>query len=270
MKESGKKSDYAAMNNEELIQELSKMRRELSKANETIAEKESVIAKIATGSAQNFRLMLSDSQIEEAIEDAEEIRDVATSWMASADPALGVRELSPKERQRLQGLGARKYGFIDEISDIMEANPQFMPSNLTEEGYKSLIRSFELIRNLNVTVQQVARIVLDVQLILGDIIYQQALSYYGSVESAARRRAPGAKELLNYLRRFFARRRPSSEEPTEHEVERDVRSLLHGRKEGEIIISAEADRIVKGNRTVIDETSKAKGAWKETEQGEIN
>ena len=56
----------------------------------------------------------------------------------------------------------------------------------------------------------------------------------------------------------------------EHKVERDMRALLHGRKDGEIVIENEKPHLVGGKHVVVDETQKPKGAWKATEEGEIN
>ena len=50
----------------------------------------------------------------------------------------------------------------------------------------------------------------------------------------------------------------------------DVRGLIHGTKEGEIIIKNEAKKVSKGKKTVIDQTHKPEGEWKITESGEID
>jgi hypothetical protein len=165
-------------------------------------------------------------------------------------------QLSPAERRRLLGASQRRYGFIDEVSDVMSTNPRFIPSNVDEQEFKDEIRKFELIRNFNITLQQVLRITQDIQLVMGDSLYRQALSYYGSVRDAALRRVEGAQVLFNRLREFFRNihRRRTTDEPTEAEALRDARALLHGRKDGEIIIRNESPHLAGGERTVIDET----------------
>jgi len=240
--------NYAQMSKEELI-------KELSKAHETISE-------IQGQEADYYGLNLEDSAIEDAIGKAIEIMNDVKVW-------LDGPELSSSERRRLHGLQARRYGFVDEVSDVIAVNPQFLPSNVTELRYKGLIRQFELIRNLNLTIQQISRLMGDIQLILGEELYQLALSYYGSVASAARRHVPGAQELFDFLKPFFSRRRIVSEEPTKRQLERDFHALEHGAKTGEIIIQNEGDKVVKGRRTVIDETHKPEGHWKETAEGEM-
>jgi len=241
--------NYAQMSKEELI-------KQLAEAHETISQ-------ISQQKAEDFRLNMEDTAIEDAIGKAVELTNDIRVWLEN-------QELSPLERRRLQGLQARRYGFVDEVSDVIETNTQFLPSNVTQAAYKGRIRTFELVRNLNLTIQQISRMLSDIQLILGDQLFQMALSYYGSVASAARRRVPGAQELFDFLRSFFHRRRTVSEEPTEHKLEHDFHALEHGTKSGEIIIRNEGDHVVKGQRTVIDETYKPEGHWKETEEGEIN
>jgi len=177
----------------------------------------------------------------------------------------------PGDRRRKSGPGIRRYGFIDKTSDLALANQQFAPALFDADDLKDLVRNIELTRNLLNYLQQYARLTQDCLLVLGDQAYSMALLYYQAVRELARRNVPGAEMVFRALEPFFRHRRPTGEEPpTEPEVERDVRALLHGRKEGEIIIRNEADRVIKGNRTVIDETHKAKGAFKSTEKGEIN
>ncbi|MCL2117203.1 MAG: hypothetical protein FWH27_02125, partial [Planctomycetaceae bacterium] len=67
------------------------------------------------------------------------------------------------------------------------------------------------------------------------------------------------------------RPRRTTEEPTIPEVERDMRALLRGTKDGEIIVRNESDRVVKGERVVIDNTQKAtpRGGVKVVEREEV-
>ena len=56
---------------------------------------------------------------------------------------------------------------------------------------------------------------------------------------------------------------------TEPEVERDVKALLHGTKDGKIVIENEKPHLVGGKHVVVDETHKSRESFKETEDGEI-
>ena len=210
-------------------------------------------------------LHLSDEQIHNTIETLEQILlDMQENWTSGP-------ELSAAERARLQGLRAARYGLIDEISDVITVAPQFMPSFMSEAAYKREIRVFETMRNFTIILDQMDRLSKDIMLVLGDSLYRGGLSYYGAVRDAAHRRAPGAQVVYDRLKQFFMRfRRQQHSEPTEHQLERDFRALLHGRKDGTVEIHNEADRLRKGHREVIDDTHKAHAAWKETDSGTID
>jgi hypothetical protein len=71
------------------------------------------------------------------------------------------------------------------------------------------------------------------------------------------------------LQPFFKRPRRPGEEPTEPEVERDVRALLHGKKDGKVVIENETPHVVGGKHVVVDETHKDKANFRESESGTI-
>ncbi|MCL2119365.1 MAG: hypothetical protein FWH27_13165 [Planctomycetaceae bacterium] len=94
-----------------------------------------------------------------------------------------------------------------------------------------------------------------------NVAFQQANTYYGAVRVAARSNILGARQIFQLLQLFWRRSRDKSQsQPTIPEVERDVRALLRGTKDGEIIVRNENDRVVKGERVVIDETRKAQSS----------
>ena len=68
---------------------------------------------------------------------------------------------------------------------------------------------------------------------------------------------PEAEQVFNMLQLFWQRPRRTSGEPTQPEVMRDVRVLLRGTKDGEVVIRNESDQIVKGEKVVVDNTYKA-------------
>jgi ribonuclease D len=177
--------------------------------------------------------------------------------------------LTTDQRRRMPGSGVRRYGFIDKTKDIADENPQFVPPFLDVEQLKELIRRIEIIRNINILLRQATRVNMDFLLSTSAEAFRLSLMYYNAVREAARQRVPGAQELFNTLQQFFRSPMRKHDQPTEIEVERDAKALLKGRKEGKVVIENIAPKTIEGKRTVIDETHKAKGAWKETESGEI-
>jgi len=72
------------------------------------------------------------------------------------------------------------------------------------------------------------------------------------------------------LQLFFKRGRQTSDEPSDTEVERDVKALLEGRKDGKIVIENETPRAKGGKHLVFDDTHKDRIISRESESGEAN
>jgi len=177
--------------------------------------------------------------------------------------------LSEAERRRLLGSGVRRYGFIDKVSDVAQDNLEFVPPYLDLEQLKKFLRDIENLRNISVTLRQLSRLNSDLFLIISDEAFRLALMYYNSVRDASRRRVPGAEAVFQTLQLFFKRQRRDAEEPTEMELKHDVNALLHGKKDGKIVIENETPHLHGGKHVVIDETHKDKQNFRESESGEI-
>ena len=175
------------------------------------------------------KVLIPVNKLEQLKKDIE--KSIALIQSYAVDAAL-----STAERRRLLGSGVRRYGFIDKVSDVATANPEFVPSFMDTKELKDLIRQIELLRNIAIDLQQLARIVNDELLISGDEAFRIALMYYNAVRDAANRRVPRAQAIFQALSIFFRRSRRKVGEPTEAELERDFRALLHGTKDGEIIV----------------------------------
>jgi len=170
-----------------------------------------------------------------------------------------VTHLTNVARRRKQGSGVRRYGFIDKTSDLSQAFPQYNPPLFDYDELKEYLRDIEFLRNLLAMVNELARLISNALLVYGDEAYRLALRYYNSVRQLAREGDPGAIAVFNMLQTFFRRGRRPGEEPTEAEVERDLRALLHGKKDGRIVIENERPHMTGGKHVVVDETHKPKG-----------
>jgi len=206
--------------------------------------------------------MIPENDVSEAIDKVNAIIADLSEYIGDA--------LSLRERRGKRSPGVRNYGFMDKVSDIAMANQEFAPTVFNVVEMKELIRQIELLRDLSVALSKFQRIVSDELMMVSDEAFNMALMYYNSVRDLARRRVPGAEAVFRELQLFFRRRRPATDEPTEAEILRDVKATLHGRKDGKIVIENEKPRMVGGKHVVVDETQKPKGAWKATEEGEIN
>ena len=159
--------------------------------------------------------------------------------------------LTPMQRRRLRGAGMYRYGFIDKLSDII-TNTKYNTHDI-----KDCLRLLETVRNISVRLETALRTTNDIQLTLGNDAYRMALIMYRQLQIDSREGDPVAQTLFEILRKFF---RPwgkrSGAEPTEAEVERDVRALLHGKKDGKIIVENERPHLAGGKHLVIDKTDK--------------
>ena len=89
-----------------------------------------------------------------------------------------------------------------------------------------------------------------------DLHYHNALRIYGSLREQARNRVHGAEPLFEALRTFFHRRKRQTDAPTEKQLEKDVKKLLHGKADGEIVIKNVSPHVSGGKHTVVDNVRK--------------
>ena len=176
-------------------------------------------------------------------------------------PQLETTVLDTTDRRRLLGSGVRRYGFIEKVAEVSGEFPQFWPAFADEgETLRERVREIDVLRNLLVWFRFASRLVGDLLLVAGDDAFRMANTYYATARDGARRRVPEAQQVFQLLQLFWKRRRRSTEEPTIPEVERDLRALLRGTKDGEIIVRNESDRVVKGEKVIIDNTQKAQSS----------
>ena len=198
------------------------------------------------------------------------ISDVDYLWQWFLDNEGIGGSLTGTDRRRLVGVGVRNNGFIDKAFDIAVENPQFMPAHFDVATLTTNMHDIEDLRQLLWTLQQFTQAVSNTLLVHSDSAYRDALRIYDSLEEQTRNRVDGAEPLFRALRTFFSRRRkPANEEPTEMEIERDVKRLIHGKADGEIVIKNERPNMTGGVHEVIDNVHKDKTAFKGTAQGEI-
>ena len=196
------------------------------------------------------------------------IRDVDYLWQWFLEKEGIGGSLTGTDRRRLVGVGVRNNGFIDKAFDIARENPQFMPPHFDVETLVKNMNDIEDLRQLLWTLQQFSQAVSNALLVHSDSAYRDALRIYNSLQEQARNRVDGAEPLFRALQTFFSRRRkPAGEEPTEMEL--DIKRLIHGKSDGEIVIKNERPHMVGGLHEVIDNVHKDRSGFKETAQGSV-
>jgi len=169
-----------------------------------------------------------------------------------------AEQLTDLQTRNLVGKGFRNFGFLTAANNSANNNPNFVPPFVSLAVYNKIEEDFLFMRNVVERLNSITTDALTSMNILGNEAYNLSLAYYASVRQfAMRTNNPQATSVFEYLRQFFRRRRmPNVEQPTEHQLERDIHSLLHGKKDGEIVIKHESPHTTGGVREVIDDVHK--------------
>jgi len=167
--------------------------------------------------------------------------------------------LTGTERRRLFGVRSRMLGFITQAYSIEVNNTKFATPNFSPTDMADRIRLMELARQLTMLLEQYHRVADDVLLLLCDDNYRDALAIYRNLQAQSRRGVKGAEELYLQLRQFFTLHRRGRNaangngEPTDKEILRDAKRLLHGQADGAVMIANASPRTTAGVREVIDD-----------------
>ncbi|MDR2628049.1 MAG: hypothetical protein LBC40_08470 [Dysgonamonadaceae bacterium] len=176
--------------------------------------------------------------------------------------------LTTTDRRRLFGTGFKYTGFIDAAYEGAVTNPNLLPSYMPATKFKDDVDDYSRKHNLYVIVDQFAREIWDSMLTSSDTAYRDALDYYNSVKEASHRHIAGADAEYNRLKSYFKKSKPLTDQPTEMEIERDVRALLHGTKEGRVVIENKLPEVAATERKVVDEVHSGHVAEKEVIEAE--
>jgi hypothetical protein len=178
------------------------------------------------------------------------------------DYAAHLRSL---DRKRLNGVGIKKQGFIDRAYEYAVSNPEFLPHYVTLDKFREDNDYFTSFRNLFDLGKQIQEIIWNITMQSSDIVYTDALEYYASVREAAKRRVDAAESIHKDLEILFKKTKRTAEEPTEREIKRDINSLLHGKKDGKIVVENIKPKTTGGTHKVLDERFNDTAQFKETE-----
>jgi hypothetical protein len=190
-----------------------------------------------------------------------------------ADIDKYTANLRALDRQRHNGVGMKRFGFIEETFRLAKQFPQYYPHWLNTGKFQTDLNLFDSIKSLVDACRSLEEKAWNINIESSDMIYTNALEYYSQVQDAAKRRVDAAETLYEELHKFF-RRAPIENElgraaPTEKQTKRDVNSLLRGKKDGEVIIRNVSPKTTGGTHEIIDETFKSRASFKETDEGKI-
>jgi hypothetical protein len=157
------------------------------------------------------------------------------------------------------GAGVRNIGFTEVAYRSAVAHYQYMPAFRPLSQFTEAITDFHNKQTLSQELLQFQHKVQQSMFRSSDAAYHYGLDYYNSIREAARHKGEtAAKAEYDLLSRYFKHDKPSKEgdEPTEAQLERDFRALLHGTKEGERTIKNDSAHTVGGKREIKDDAHK--------------
>ena len=193
-----------------------------------------------------------------------DVTDLMNEFQAFSD-----NNLTQEQLRRKIGAGVRNYGFIEKVADLAAANPEYAQF-FSVQNLRNTIRNIDNCRDIVLLLQAFARAVSNSMLVYSDEAFTMSLIYYNMVRQMSRRGDPVATVLFNTLRPFFRRRTPTTAEPTAKQLEKDIHGLLHGTKDGEIVIKNETPRASGGVHEVIDNVRSGRTAIKGTVEESID
>jgi hypothetical protein len=173
------------------------------------------------------------------------------------------------DRKRLNGVGMKKLGFIQEAYDLALANPEFLPHYLTTDKFTEDHQLFLSLRSLFEQTKQVLEIEWNLVITAADMDYTDALEFYSSVKEAAKRRVDAAETLYRTLEIHFKRQKPADKPETEKEFLRDAKAYFRGKKDGKLEIENISPKLTGGVHKVIDEKFQDTAKFREDVEGEI-
>ena len=114
--------------------------------------------------------------------------------------------LTPEERHANLKLGDKNLAFGTKAYEYAAAHPQFCPSYLDMESFRTDMADVNNLRIVEISLQQLVDGVDDTVMIAGGEAYNQALVFYQAVKQAAKQDIPGAKAIYNELQSHFPSR----------------------------------------------------------------
>ena len=165
--------------------------------------------------------------------------------------------LSAMNRHQKNAIGDIRLGFVHNIFRYVNDSTEFNPLGFDVAYYSELIEQLDLTAQTITHLGSATRLLRDITIVTGDVLYGLALLWYRNIQVLAERRVPGAEAIYRELRTQFRHGgRTASAEPTEKQILHDVKALMHGKKDGEIVIEGKAKHTTAAEKSVVDDVHK--------------
>jgi hypothetical protein len=182
-----------------------------------------------------------------------EIDDITKAVMAQIENiSAHTANLRALDRQRHNGVGMKRIGFIEAAFRISKQFPQYYPHWLWRGKFQNDRLLFRAVNSLIEACRSLEEKAWNIHVESADMVYTDALEYYARVKDAAERRIDAAETIYDELKSFFHDGKSGEENAaTRKKIKRDVNSLLRGKKDGEVIIRNVSPKTTGGRREII-------------------
>ena len=186
--------------------------------------------------------------------------------------ARAMANVSMERKSSAVGKGFRNYGFMMAANQSMNNFPQLAPNFVDTDSFNDVVGDYLFTRDVAERLLIITNDVRDIMNIFGNLAFDFALAYYANVRSIAERtRDQTAVSVFETLRRFFIHKRAAEigEESAENELERHFHDLMHGTRDGEIVVKNQSPTVTGKVHEVIDDTHThvTQAGHKATEEG---
>jgi hypothetical protein len=207
-----------------------------------------------------INLYFSTETMDEMLVDQNEI---ITKFMTDSHYTL-----TPSQRKALIGTGIKNFGFLEKAFQLAQEFGALHPIRFSMEEFENGVQYINFCRNMQTRIREFDRVITDSMLVYGDRTFRLALQFYRSARDLARQGDQDAMAVFNMLRPYFSRSRSADAPPTEPEIISHAKALLHGKKEGRIVIEGRTAHKTAAAHAVIDEVHPhTEGAFRETVSG---
>jgi len=238
--------------------------------NKTVKENELLQAEIERLKAENEQLkedriaplhsqLLGKVLIQPFPTKLEELRDASIAYDNLMQEIVSDG-LSGMNRHQKNAIGDMRLGFVNNVFRYINETTDFNPTGFDNKYYAELVEQLDLTMQTLTHLGSSVRLLRDISIVTGDVLYGMALLWYRNIQVLSDRRIPGAEVIYRELRTHFRNhsRRTSSADnpPTDAQVLRDAKALLRGKKDGEIVIEGHAKHTTPSEKKVLDDTHK--------------
>jgi hypothetical protein len=160
--------------------------------------------------------------------------------------------LKALDRKRLLGVGIKTQGFIKRIQAIAKFNPQFIPYYLSPEKLREDYDYYTKFLSLYEGSKQINELLWNITILSGHVTKTDSLGYYATLREAAKRGIDPAETLYKEMEVFYKKTGRAEDKPTVKKVLSHADALMHGKRDGEIVIKNVSPKVTGGAHEIID------------------